>query len=86
MSDTGPGVPKALQAYIFGMRQQSHDEIGDAKGFGVGLSVASKLTSLMGGELILESPFSGGDGGGSEFSLILSFKKSNRAPGSLVEW
>ncbi|GMH82238.1 hypothetical protein TL16_g09191 [Triparma laevis f. inornata] len=85
VSDTGPGVPKALQAYIFGMRQQSHDESGDAKGFGVGLSVASKLTSLMGGELNLESPLSGGDGGGSEFSFILSFKKSNRAPGSLVE-
>jgi len=85
VSDTGPGVPKALQAYIFGMRQQSDGESGDdVKGFGVGLSVASKLTSLMGGELVLASPFGGAEGG-SEFSFVLSFKKSNRAPGSLVE-
>ena len=67
VSDTGPGVPKALQAYIFGMRQQSDGESGDdVKGFGVGLSVASKLTSLMGGELVLASPFGGAEGG-SEF-------------------
>jgi len=51
VTDTGPGVPKDKQKSIFGMRSQTGDTASQSKGFGIGLSIASKLAQLMGGEL-----------------------------------
>lgn len=78
--DTGVGIPKDEQESVFGFRNQSANEEIQSKGFGIGLSVASKLVNLMGGELKVRSPVreADGDGGvGCEFYFVLGLKKLN---------
>jgi signal transduction histidine kinase/response regulator RpfG family c-di-GMP phosphodiesterase len=77
IADTGPGIPKAMQAAIFEeFVQAEQGEDQKVAGTGLGLSIARKLVERMGGALMLESE----PGKGSVFSftipLILSSEEA----------
>ncbi len=66
--DTGAGIPKEAQAYIFEpFRQVDGSETRTHKGVGLGLSIVKQLTELMGGEITIESEV----GQGSTFTVVL---------------
>ncbi|MFP4394484.1 MAG: sensor histidine kinase, partial [Anaerolineales bacterium] len=66
--DTGPGIPKEAQEYIFEpFRQVDGSTTRKYKGAGLGLAIVLQLTQLMGGEVRLESEV----GHGSTFTVIL---------------
>ena len=67
--DTGKGIPNKLQEMIFEEFSQipSKNEIVDNSGAGLGLSIAKRLTSKIGGELIIRST----ENLGSIFSIRL---------------
>ncbi len=69
VSDTGVGIPKDLQRLIFNPFHQA-DSASPQKesGFGLGLSIVKQLTSLMDGQIKMESEV----GKGSVFTVILS--------------
>lgn len=61
VEDTGPGIPADRQAYIFAPFTRL--EAGDrsvGRGPGLGLAIASRLVSAMGGEIGVESRETGG--------------------------
>ena len=70
--DTGCGIPKEKQKLIFKEFAQA-EETTQRKygGFGLGLSISQRLTSLLRGELKLEST----PGSGSTFSVIIPAEK-----------
>jgi signal transduction histidine kinase len=56
VSDTGPGIPPALQDKIFGPFTQADDGLTRAHGgVGLGLATARRIAELMGGTVELES-------------------------------
>ncbi|AZQ60104.1 response regulator [Maribacter sp. MJ134] len=66
ISDTGVGISKEQQEVIFNEFEQAPDHRGkNYHGYGLGLSIAKKLTQLLGGSLTLESEV----GKGSVFTL-----------------
>jgi PAS domain S-box-containing protein len=66
--DTGSGIPSEAQTYIFEpFRQVDGSETRAHKGTGLGLSIVKQLTTLMGGEVTLESEL----GQGSTFTVFL---------------
>jgi signal transduction histidine kinase len=66
--DTGPGIPAEAQTYIFeAFRQVDGSATRLHTGTGLGLSIVKQLTTLMGGEVILESEV----GRGSIFTVQL---------------
>ncbi|MBE2223522.1 MAG: HAMP domain-containing histidine kinase, partial [Anaerolineae bacterium] len=68
VSDTGPGIPKEAQARIFGAFEQvSGDHAGSVKGIGLGLSIVKEVTTLMNGEVTVESTL----GEGTTFTVTL---------------
>jgi signal transduction histidine kinase len=68
VSDTGPGIPKEAQAYIFEpFRQVDGSVTQEHKGTGLGLSIVKQLATLMGGQITLESEV----GQGSTFTAVL---------------
>jgi signal transduction histidine kinase len=71
VADTGIGIPLAEQRAIFEPFRQAHDRERRAAGAGIGLSIAARLATLMGGELGVTSA----PGRGSRFALVL-----DRAP------
>ena len=74
VEDTGPGIPKELQALIFEEFVQA-EQGSDQKvtGTGLGLSIARKLVERMGGSLSLESE----PGKGSVFSFTIPLMLSS---------
>lgn len=59
--DTGPGVPAADRARIFGAFSRARSgATRTAEGAGLGLSIVQRLTDAMGGQVGLESPPEGG--------------------------
>jgi signal transduction histidine kinase len=75
VQDTGVGIPKDAQEYIFEPFRQVNSAITrDNRGVGLGLSITKQLVELMGGRILLESE----PGQGSTFTIILPI---NRAPG-----
>ncbi|MDX9992137.1 MAG: histidine kinase N-terminal 7TM domain-containing protein [Anaerolineales bacterium] len=70
ISDSGAGIPKAAQTYIFEpFRQVDNDITHYNRGTGLGLSITKQLAELMGGQIKLESEV----GNGSTFTVILPF-------------
>ncbi|MCP4425827.1 MAG: hypothetical protein GY803_15145 [Chloroflexi bacterium] len=68
VKDTGPGIPEEAQSYIFdAFRQVDGSTTRRHEGFGLGLSIVHKLTTLMKGRVKLESTA----GQGSQFTVIL---------------
>lgn len=66
VSDSGPGIPREEQERIFGeFTRLSATE--KAEGFGLGLSITRKMTTLMGGDLSLKSVV----GQGCDFTIEL---------------
>ena len=66
VSDSGRGIPKEEQERIFGAFTRLPDT-EEVEGFGLGLSITRKLTTLMNGELTLDST----PGKGSDFTVTL---------------
>ncbi len=68
VSDTGRGIPKDAQGYIFdAFRQTSYSMTRKYSGVGLGLSIVKQLTTLMGGTISLQSQ----EGHGSTFTIVL---------------
>lgn len=68
VSDTGCGIPKEAHSYIFEpFRQVDGSPTRKYPGSGLGLSIVKQLTSMMGGEVRLESEV----GRGSTFTVVL---------------
>ncbi len=68
VSDTGPGIPQALREIIFEPFQQAEDATTRGKGgFGLGLAIAKQVTTLLGGEIRVDSM----PGQGSTFTVTL---------------
>ncbi|MCB8927173.1 MAG: ammonium transporter [Ardenticatenaceae bacterium] len=66
--DTGPGIPEAAQAHIFdAFKQVQSPFTRDQGGIGLGLSIARRLVTKMGGTLTLQSR----PGQGSTFTVTL---------------
>ncbi|HOU14563.1 MAG TPA: HAMP domain-containing sensor histidine kinase [Anaerolineae bacterium] len=66
--DTGPGIPKEAQGFIFDpFRQIDSSSTREHKGFGLGLAIVKQLTTLMGGTVTVISEV----GQGSTFTVIL---------------
>lgn len=63
VQDTGSGIPKQKQKYVFDRLYQIIK--GDAGGLGLGLSIAYELTLLHGGSMELQSE----EGKGSKFTI-----------------
>ena len=75
VQDTGVGIPKEAQAYIFEPFRQVDSAITrDNRGIGLGLSITKQLVDLMGGQIALESEI----GKGSNFTVLLPIKKASR--------
>jgi len=74
ISDTGRGIPKDAQAYIFEpFRQVNGSETSTQKGVGLGLSIVKQLIQLMQGTITLESEI----GKGSTFKIVLPILTPN---------
>jgi PAS domain S-box-containing protein len=67
VSDTGPGIPPEAQTLIFEPFWQMDKSLTGQKGPGLGLSIVKQLTTLMGGQITLESEV----GRGSTFTVTL---------------
>jgi PAS domain S-box-containing protein len=68
VQDTGTGIPKEAQMYIFEPFRQVNSSITrDNRGIGLGLSITKQLVDLMGGKINLESE----PGKGSTFTILL---------------
>jgi len=81
VKDTGLGISKANQKKIFECFTQADDSIlSKFGGTGLGLTIAERLTHLMGGTISVESQL----GKGSDFSFICKFKLPNAMSGTDV--
>ncbi len=68
VADTGAGIPKEAQSYIFEPFRQVNNSITRGnRGTGLGLSITKQLVEIMGGEIKLESEIDKG----STFTIIL---------------
>ncbi|MBI4762643.1 MAG: PAS domain S-box protein [Chloroflexota bacterium] len=77
VSDTGAGIPKEAQEYIFEPFRQVDNRITrENRGSGLGLSIAKHLIELMGGQITLESEV----GKGSTFTVTLPILAASGEP------
>ena len=71
--DTGVGIPQEAQKRVFEAFEQVNSmENSKQSGFGLGLSIVAKLTSIMNGKIELESEA----GKGCTFRVVLPLKES----------
>lgn len=77
VSDTGAGIPKEAQGYIFEPFRQVDNRITrENRGSGLGLSITKHLVELMGGQIALDSEV----GKGSVFTVTLPILDSAGEP------
>ncbi len=75
VADTGAGIPKEAQAYIFDAFRQVDDPITrENTGSGLGLSIVKQLANLLGGDVSVKSDI----GKGSTFTVILPLKQAEK--------
>jgi signal transduction histidine kinase len=75
VSDTGGGIPKEAQAYIFDAFRQVDDPITRENiGSGLGLSIVKQLVNLLGGDVTVKSDI----GLGSTFTVVLPLKQAEK--------
>lgn len=68
VSDTGPGIPEDMIGHVFDeFRQVDFSPTRQHKGVGLGLAIVKQITSVMKGEITLESEL----GKGSTFRVLL---------------
>jgi signal transduction histidine kinase len=79
VTDTGIGIPSAQHRAIFEPFRQVHDRARRTPGAGLGLSIASRLATLMKGSLRVSST----PGEGSCFTLTVRAAGSNVTPGAV---
>ncbi|MBI5954724.1 MAG: PAS domain S-box protein [Chloroflexi bacterium] len=73
--DTGIGIPPEAQKRVFeAFEQVDSMENSKQSGFGLGLSIVAKLTSIMNGKIELESE----EGKGCTFRVILPLKEASK--------
>ena len=71
--DTGIGIPKAEQQYLFDVFRQADDSMTRKYGgSGLGLSICQQIVNLLGGEISVQSE----PQKGSEFSFTLPFTRT----------
>jgi len=72
VTDTGAGIPREAQEYIFEPFRQVNSAITrDNRGIGLGLSITKQLVDLMGGKINLESK----PNKGSTFTILLPINR-----------
>lgn len=82
VSDTGHGIPAKVQTSIFDPFGHADESLsGEYTGAGLGLSIVKQLTTLMGGEITLESEV----GRGSTFTVLLPLVLSPALSSSRAE-
>lgn len=76
ISDTGIGIPRDKQAYIFDeFTHVNEDTASEFGGTGLGLSIVKKLIDIQGGRLSVKSK----EGVGSSFTVELEFEIGNKS-------
>ena len=76
ISDTGIGISRDKQAYIFDeFTQVNEDTASEFGGTGLGLSIVKKLIDIQGGRLSVKSK----EGVGSSFTVELEFEIGNKS-------
>jgi PAS domain S-box-containing protein len=77
--DTGIGIPKNKQVYIFESFKQADDSVNRKfGGTGLGLAISKQLVELQGGQMLLESE----EGKGSIFSFVIPYEKGTSSTSS----
>ena len=80
VSDTGLGIPESMQRMVFEeFRQVDGSNTRRYAGSGLGLSLAQRLTSLLGGEIFLQSTL--GEGSSFHVELPLDFASVDSSAG-----
>ena len=72
VSDTGCGIPVAMQQKIF----QKYQQVGVRRGTGMGLPLARGFVELMGGRLGVTSPYAQDGSPGAQFHFTVTFQKA----------
>src|SRR3954469_24751085 len=77
VSDTGPGIPAEYHIEVFDDFFRLPQNDAQIEGMGLGLAIARRLVSAMGGKIWVESEL----GAGAKFSFIMPLKQVSTAPG-----
>ena len=76
VSDTGPGIPAEYHIEVFDDFFRLPRNEAQTEGMGLGLAIARRLVSAMGGKIWVESEL----GSGAKFSFIVPLKPAAIAP------
>jgi signal transduction histidine kinase len=76
VSDTGPGIPAEYHIEVFDDFFRLPQNEAQTEGMGLGLAIARRLVSAMGGKIWVESEL----GAGAKFSFIVPLKPVASAP------
>jgi len=81
VKDTGPGIPKDKLATVFEQFAQGDPSLARKHGgFGLGLAIASKLVTMMGGTILIESEL----GKGTTFHVNMRFATQERTTSGMM--